>query len=706
MSFVGRWSAGAALAVMAMAGEVRADCELVWNTGWTNNTLGGSYSYSGTYDREVADDFEYTGDVVRLFVEGTGPLPTIPTPIHGVWVRFYAWTANGPGALQRAEWLPAGDPNLGVLDVPNTIDVKLATPFAANGRHFVSVQIDYPAGSGYWEPWIGSSSTPQLSRAWVRDNFAGGAWGPHTDIFGAVVDRDMSFEVWADNGVSACLDLEEMPTPAPSLEYTILRDIDMRTATDGWAVGHYSAVVGSSSESRAFGMHFDGVNWIQTPMPSPAPYPGGANVQLWAVDALSANDVWAGGTQRMQVNGGWVNQQVLVEHWDGSAWSVVPSPLPPTSIGAGYGGAHVYDIEAISTNEVWFVGRWVGPYPGTSSTTPALTMMWDGTDFQLTPNPVIGSSMSLNSLSAISSNDIWAVGTLSSAQTQYPYVVRWNGSAWSHVIIPPAGVIQGVADVVALAPNDVWIAAHKFTLSNPAPVLLHFNGTSWTQSTPPIAASSMFATSSNDLYLAGASIHHFDGTSWSELTGPACMPWPSYSDIDGAGGDVFAAGRQLGAGLTPAIVRTTQNGCSAYTYCTSSITINSCVAAISWQGTPSASASSGFTLRVDNLEGQRQGLVFYSVTGQQALPWTSGSTSFLCVKLPTQRMGAQSTGGTIGACNGALVQDWNAFMAATPAALGQPRFAGQVFDAQGWFRDPPSPKTTNLSNALHFVLAP
>lgn len=698
-----RWLA---LVALLSTPAASADCVTVWNTGWVNDTLGGSYSFNAQVDREVADDFDFQGPIVRLVVKGHGPFPSPLAAYDGVWVRFYAWTPSGPGALQRETFLAAGDPNLSALATPETVDVRLATPFQATGKHFVSVQIVFPPSGGYWEPWRGSSATPMLSHAYVRDRIAGAPWAAHVDFLGATILRDMSYEVIGDDGVSLCNDVEELPTPVPSQEYSILRDIDVRTTNDAWAVGHYSAVVAGSSESRALAMRFDGANWVQTPIPSPAPYPGGGNVQLWAVAALAANDVWAGGTQRMQVNGGWVNQQLLVEHWDGASWSVIDAPLPPTSVGAGYGGAHVYDIAPIAPNDVWFVGRWVGPYPNTTSTTPALTMRWNGSDFELVPSPVIGASMALNSVSAVNAQDVWAVGSLSSATTQYPYVIRWNGSSWNHVLIPPAGVIQGVVDVAAIASNDVWISAYKFTVTTPAPVLLHYNGVSWTQSTPPVGASAIHAVSSNEIYLASDRLHRFDGSTWTELSGPSCVYGPSFAALDSAGGLVMAAGRQLGAGLTPLVARKSPSGCSQYSYCTSSTSAAGCVASIRGVGVPSASASSGFTLQVDEVEGQRQGLIFYSAAGQQALPWASGSTSWFCVKAPTQRMPLSSSGGAIGGCDGQYARDWCAYMSANSGALGNPRAAGQNFDAQAWFRDPPAPKSTSLSNALHFTLAP
>jgi hypothetical protein len=123
-------------------------------------------------------------------------------------------------------------------------------------------------------------------------------------------------------------------------------------------------------------------------------------------------------------------------------------------------------------------------------------------------------------------------------------------------------------------------------------------------------------------------------------------------------------------------------------------------------GTARASATSGFTISVTALEGQKQGLIFYGISGRSIVPWGSGGTSFLCVKSPTQRTSSQSTGGTTNACDGALSVDWLAYLAASPSALGNPFSAGQLVNAQGWYRDPPAVKTTNLSAALEFTVVP
>ncbi len=142
------------------------------------------------------------------------------------------------------------------------------------------------------------------------------------------------------------------------------------------------------------------------------------------------------------------------------------------------------------------------------------------------------------------------------------------------------------------------------------------------------------------------------------------------------------------------------------TYCTAGTSSSGCFAAASATGQPSASFANSCVININDVEGQKAGVVFYGVTGQLASPWGSGSSSFLCVKSPTQRTLSQNSGGTVGTCSGVLSLDWNAYQFSHPSALGSPFSAGQKVYVQGWFRDPPAPKTTNLSDALELTVVP
>src|SRR5207244_1982808 len=71
------------------------------------------------------------------------------------------------------------------------------------------------------------------------------------------------------------------------------------------------------------------------------------NGYLKTVAAISANDVWAVGDY---YNISSVAYQTLVEHWDGSNWSIVPSP----NVGSLYN--HLYGVAAVSASYIWAVG--------------------------------------------------------------------------------------------------------------------------------------------------------------------------------------------------------------------------------------------------------------------------------------------------------------------------------------------------------------
>jgi hypothetical protein len=143
-------------------------------------------------------------------------------------------------------------------------------------------------------------------------------------------------------------------------------------------------------------------------------------------------------------------------------------------------------------------------------------------------------------------------------------------------------------------------------------------------------------------------------------------------------------------------------------YCTAGTSTNLCVPSISASAQPSVSLANACTISITNLEGQKFGIIFYGVnnSGFTPAPWALGSTSFLCVKGPTQRTPSSSSGGTLNACNGALSLNWNAYQVANPLSVGNPWSAGDKVYVQGWYRDPPAAKTTNLSNALELTVQP
>src|SRR5206468_9107024 len=95
----------------------------------------------------------------------------------------------------------------------------------------------------------------------------------------------------------------------------------------------------------------EGINTLTPCLPwevVSSPNVGTSDNQLRGVAAVSANDVWAVG----DYSNGTGHQQTLVEHWNGTAWSVVPSP----NVGTGHNVLN--GVAAVSANDVWAVGTY------------------------------------------------------------------------------------------------------------------------------------------------------------------------------------------------------------------------------------------------------------------------------------------------------------------------------------------------------------
>jgi hypothetical protein len=136
-------------------------------------------------------------------------------------------------------------------------------------------------------------------------------------------------------------------------------------------------------------------------------------------------------------------------------------------------------------------------------------------------------------------------------------------------------------------------------------------------------------------------------------------------------------------------------------YCTAGTSASGCQASIGSLGVASASAPSGFALFVDQLEGQMDGMFYFSANGQQAAPW-HGSSSFQCVVPPVVRTPLLPGSGTAGQCDGLSFIDLNALWCATCPQPGKNPGEGAILYSQFWYRDPAntSGSSTSLSDAI------
>ena len=106
---------------------------------------------------------------------------------------------------------------------------------------------------------------------------------------------------------------------------------------------------------------------------------------LYDVAAVSTNDIWAVGDYTGYITTTLV-RNTLTEHWDGSAWSVVPSPNHTG--GNGDEGGSLSGVAVAGTYDVWAVGWYQGYNPNNSNFDGTITEHWNGSAWSLVANPV------------------------------------------------------------------------------------------------------------------------------------------------------------------------------------------------------------------------------------------------------------------------------------------------------------------------------
>src|SRR5439155_26088550 len=152
-------------------------------------------------------------------------------------------------------------------------------------------------------------------------------------------------------------------------------------------------------------------SWTSTLPPSP----GAVDNEFFGVTALSPCDVWAVGSYRAVATGPLLS---LAEHWNGTAWKVMPTPNPGASLN------RLNAVSAVSASNVWAVGH---------ADDSTLILHWTGAAWVRVPSPSPGTRPSdgLNGVDAVSANSAWAVVQAADASCSTTLGVRWNGTKGS-----------------------------------------------------------------------------------------------------------------------------------------------------------------------------------------------------------------------------------------------------------------------------------
>ena len=417
---------------------------------------------------------------------GAGQVATIVITSHGPRGAQDAAPANHYSLLSSIQQTFG----LGCLQFTcDTANVQPLTPlFAITGSPAVATEAlpeqTWPTPSpGVTEPTSKSVSTAK-SGGWTVDKVQ--LYGTNDNSVGAIAGSSPS-DIWAvgdflpDTAASnqdATLTFAEhydgknwtvVPTPTTGVNFTSFYGA-AASRGQAWAVGEY---LNSSYQDRALLESWSGSQWSIANIPQP----GSVRDMLFGASALSPSDVWVVGDQEGQ-NGKF---ETLAEHWDGSSWSVIPTPDPGSS------GNHLYAIDAVSPDNVWAAGMQLNA----NSPDQGLVEHWNGRKWSLValPAPAAADLVMLDGITADASQ-VWVAGEADSPEGGgQPFVEGYQDGSWTIPRLPavPDGANWTNLWGIQLAGGSVWAAGtyvDPATDNNNTLVLQGTDG-SWTVNPAP-----------------------------------------------------------------------------------------------------------------------------------------------------------------------------------------------------------------------------
>ena len=287
-------------------------------------------------------------------------------------------------------------------------------------------------------------------------------------------------------------------------------------------VGIAALLLGSIVVSDTAGAVVDSATIVPSPNMG---NPGQSNNELYSVACVSATSCTAVGYHDVG------EFQMLIEVWDGIAWTVTTTPELPfddelnsvscvsatscTAVGYSSNGSEDETLVMVSNGNVW--SRVASPNAGTGIdnelnsvscvsasscvavgihdneiNSDTLAMVWDGSVWTLVSSPNIpdADNNQLLSVSCVSATSCMAVGWYDDGRMSQSLSMAWDGSAWTLVPVPFAGVDNNDLYSVSCLTVTSCIAVGKFDDNQSLKTLVvEWDGSMWQIVSSPSAGS-------------------------------------------------------------------------------------------------------------------------------------------------------------------------------------------------------------------------
>ena len=334
------------------------------------------------------------------------PLPQ-PLPIPAGFDAGSGY--NGISAVSPTDIWAAGNANASAGD-PFTEAILAHW----NGTTWTLTVPPHPAGEMQFDQLFSVAALPG-GMAWAVGNSDAPSNG------GAIIDA-LSGGSWTESAGPA------LPFGTGSQPNASFAVVTARSASDVWVNATFSPPSSGSGNVYA---HWNGSGWT---LSKPIGEPEGADINIRAMAAISASNVWAVGTAFYPGD----HWDTLIEHWNGTRWSVIPTPQPSVF-------NELTSIDVVTATNIFVAGNSEDNSPGPDPN-EATSLHWNGSSWSQLAGPRTPTGADINALTGTNGRDIWMLGDSGAGNAYYAH---YDGTRW--IQLAPPAITNGTNKIINAA---------------------------------------------------------------------------------------------------------------------------------------------------------------------------------------------------------------------------------------------------------------
>jgi hypothetical protein len=259
------------------------------------------------------------------------------------------------------------------------------------------------------------------------------------------------------------------------VQFNFLEGVTCLSTSDCWAVGFYladwNAPISANPANHTLIEHWDGTSWTVVPSPNSAPPEDNFIV---SISCASPSECFAVGAYAARYyTGSTPNNliyQTLILRWDGTSWTIASSPNTSPAQ-----NNYLFSTACAAVSDCWAIGFYVND----NGINQTLIEHWDGSSWAIVPSPNSDPTHDnfLGGAACASASECWAVGYYGGGQT---LIERWDGTSWAIAASPNRIGSSNILNAVTCASaSDCWTVGYYAIGLSAYTLTEHWDGNSW-----------------------------------------------------------------------------------------------------------------------------------------------------------------------------------------------------------------------------------